>query len=107
MTTEKTTAANEVGDQRLVLPCPFCGSPPVRKVVNDTPRTDEAEEESFRAHNNSISARAAGWEFARGLERALNEMTTKQIELVKHLNLYRGQLNNEGKHTAADALANV
>ena len=54
----------------------------------DTPRTDEAEEESFRAHNNSITSRAAGWEYARELERELNEMTAKQIELVNHLKLY-------------------
>jgi len=44
----------------------------------DTPRTDEAEEESFRTHNNSITSRAAGWEYARELERELNEMIAKQ-----------------------------
>lgn len=65
----------------------------------DTPRTDEAEEESFRAHNNSLSARAAGWEYARELEREINEMTTKQIELVNHLKLYSA--NVEG-HAPAD-----
>lgn len=74
------------------------------KTETDTPRTDEAEEDSFSSHNNSISSRAAGWEYARELEREINEMIAKQIELVNHLNLYRGQLNNEGKHTACDAL---
>ena len=44
---------------------------------------------------------------AQELEREINEMTTKQIELVNHLKLYRGQINNEGKHTASDALANA
>ncbi len=43
--------------------------------MTDTPRTDEAEEESFRVHNNSISARAAGWEYARELERQIAELT--------------------------------
>ena len=38
------------------------------KPLSETPRTDAAEEESFGFHNNSLSARAAGWEFARKLE---------------------------------------
>jgi hypothetical protein len=32
---------------------------------------------------------------AEELEREINEMTTKQIELVNHMKLYRGQINND------------
>ena len=35
METEKTTDTNEVCDQHLLLPCPFCGTQPVRKIVNN------------------------------------------------------------------------
>jgi len=71
----------------------------------DTPRTDEAlslhySEGDYFGEETTKEA----YEFARELERELNEMTAKQIELVNHLNLYRGQVNNEGKHTACDAL---
>ncbi|MDB2358002.1 hypothetical protein N9V86_02660 [Opitutales bacterium] len=47
---------------------------PLPSFVADTPQTDEAEEESFGLHNNSLSARAAGWKFARELERELSEL---------------------------------
>jgi hypothetical protein len=66
----------------------------------DTPRTDEA----FRyAYDQASPEHGEGWDsFAEILrqemsemEREINEMTTKQIELVNHLNLYRGQINNE------------
>ena len=46
----------------------------MKKPLSETPRTDAAEEESFGLHNNSLSARAAGWKFARKLERELNEL---------------------------------
>jgi hypothetical protein len=44
------------------------------KKLSETPRTDAEEEESFGLHNNSLSARAAGWAFARELERELNAL---------------------------------
>jgi len=71
----------------------------------DTPRTDEAlslhySEGDYFGEETTKEA----YEFARELERELNEMTAKQIELVNHLRLYRGQVNNEGSHTACDAL---
>jgi len=44
------------------------------KTLSETPLTEAAEEESFVLHNNSLSARAAGWAFARKLERELNEL---------------------------------
>jgi len=71
----------------------------------DTPRTDEAlnlhySEGDYFGEETTKEA----YEFARELERELNEMTAKQIELVNHLKLYRGQVNNEGDHTACDAL---
>ena len=71
----------------------------------DTPRTDEAlslhySEGDYFGEETTREA----YEFARELEREINEMTAKQIELVNHLNLYRGQVNGEGKHTACDAL---
>ena len=75
------------------------------KMNCDTPRTDEAlslhySEGDYFGEETTKEA----YEFARELERELNEMTAKQIELVNHLRLYRGQLNNEGAHTACDAL---
>ena len=71
----------------------------------DTPRTDEA----LRLHYSEgdyfgEETTKEAYEFARELERELNEMTAKQIELVNHLKLYRGQVNNEGDHTACDGL---
>ena len=44
------------------------------KTLSETPLTEAAEEESFVLHNNSLSARAAGWAFARKLELELNEL---------------------------------
>lgn len=60
----------------------------------DTPRTDNAlslhySEGDYFGEETTKEA----YEFARELERELNEMTAKQIELVNHLNLYRGQVN--------------
>jgi len=60
----------------------------------DTPRTDDAlslhySEGDYFGEETTKEA----YEFARELERELNEMTAKQIELVNHLNLYRGQVN--------------
>lgn len=49
--------------------------------LRETPRTDAEEEESFALHNNSLSARAAGWAFARKLERELNELTRDKERL--------------------------
>lgn len=78
----------------------------------DTPRTDD-EENRIQCDLGSMKLddwNAAYHEMrnhARELEREINEMTTKQIELVNHLHLYRGQINNEGNHTASDALANT
>ena len=71
----------------------------------DTPRTDEA----LRLHYSEgdyfgEETTKKAYEFARELERELNEMTARQIELVNHLKLYRGQVNNEGDHTACDGL---
>lgn len=82
-------------------------SHPFNTMDTDTPRTNEAlslhySEGDYFGEETTKEA----YEFARELERELNEMTAKQIELVNHLNLYRGQINNEGKHTASDALAN-
>jgi len=44
------------------------------KPLSETPLTDAKEEESFGLHNNSLSARAAGWAFAMRLELELNEL---------------------------------
>ena len=68
----------------------------------DTPRTDEAlslhysEGDYFGEETTKMA-----YEFARELERELNEMTVKQIELVNHLRLYRGQVNNEAVSSTA------
>jgi hypothetical protein len=85
----------------------------IKNTMNaDTPRTDDEE---TRIQCDLSSMKLDDWNMAyhemkshaEELEREINEMTTKQIELVNHLKLYRGQINNEGKHTASDALANV
>ena len=85
----------------------------IKNTMNaDTPRTDDEE---TRIQCDLSSMKLDDWNMAyhemkshaQELEREINEMTTKQIELVNHLKLYRGQINNEGKHTASDALANA
>ena len=71
----------------------------------DTPRTDELDRE-IHAKGVLADRYSDMLDHARELEREIDEMTAKQIELVNHMKLYRGQINNEGKHTASDALAN-
>ena len=61
----------------------------------DTPRTDEAlslhySEGDYFGEDTTLEA----YEFARELERELNEMTAKQIELVNHLKLYSANNTN-------------
>jgi len=46
---------------------------PLPSFPSDTQRTDEAEEESFGLHNNSL-AHPNTWKFARELERELSEL---------------------------------
>ena len=59
----------------------------------DTPRTDDALSLLYSEGGYLMRTTKEAYEFARELERELNEMTAKQIELVNHLNLYRGQVN--------------
>jgi len=62
----------------------------------DTPRTDDEEN---RIQCDLSSMRLDDWNaayhemknHAQKLEREVNEMTTKQIELVNHLKLYSGE----------------
>tara|TARA_R110000822_G_scaffold73771_21_gene177409 strand:+ start:1378 stop:1605 length:228 start_codon:yes stop_codon:yes gene_type:complete len=69
------------------------------KESHDTPRTDEAEN---RIQGDLSRMRLDDWNdayhemvnHAQELEREINEMTAKQIELVNHLKLY-GQ-NSKG-----------
>ena len=70
------------------------------KPPSKTPRTEAAEEGSFGIHNNSLSARAAGWAFARKLETELTDLKDDFIYL-RNENLRLKEENNQLKQGIA------